>query len=214
LVLEQGQLIAELELAQQHLTALDTEMIRIVEQSREGRILTSIPAIGPVQAATIISAIGHIDNFPSAAALKSYFGWAPMISQSGTSLDSATLTPKGVRTVKQMLFLIVGNAIQMDCEWAKIYARLVPIKCLYDERTRTYKGKVKVMGRIAGQIISTIYALLKRDAELLQGHVGKPAPEPQLYDPALHRAHRQGQYRASKPKSTKLTLVQLPTKLS
>ncbi len=214
LVLEQGQLIAELELLRHHLDALDTEITRIVEQSREGRILTSIPGIGPVQAATIIATIGHIDNFPSAAALKSYFGWAPVATQSGTSLDSATLTPKGVRTVKQMLFLVVGNAIQLDCEWAKIHARLVPIKCLYDERTKTYKGKVKVMGRIAGQIISTIYALLKRDAELLQAHVGKPAPEPQLYDPALHRAHRQGQYRASKPKSAKLTLVELPAKLS
>jgi transposase len=214
LVLEQGQLIAELELMQQNLGVLDTEITRIVEQSREGRILTSIPGIGAVQAATIIAAIGHIDNFPSAAALKSYFGWAPMISQSGTSLDSATLTHKGVRTVKQMLFLVVGNAIQMDCEWAKIYQRLVPLKCMYDERTKTYKGKVKVMGRIAGQIISTIYALLKCDAEVLQTNLGKPAPEPQLYDPDLHRAHRQGQYRATKPQLARMTLVQLPAKPS
>ena len=137
-----------------------------------------------------------------------------MVAQSGTTLDRAKLTPKGLRTVKQMLFLIVGNAIQMDCEWAKIYQRLVPIKCMYDERTRTYKGKVKVMGRIAGQITSTIYALLKRDAEVLQTNIGKLAPEPQLYDPAIHRAHRQGQYRASKPKPAKMTLIQLSARPS
>src|SRR6266705_2304109 len=48
----------------------------ILEHSREGQILLSMQVIGPIQAATIISAIGHIDNFASAAALKSYFGWA------------------------------------------------------------------------------------------------------------------------------------------
>jgi transposase len=212
LALEQGQLIAELHLLQQHLAELDTEITRIITQSREGTILTSIPGIGPLQAATLIAAIGHIDNFPSAAALKAYCGWAPTLTQSGKTLDHAKLTSKGTRTVKQMMFLIVGNAIQLDCEWAKIYERLVPLKCSYDERTRTYKGKVKVMGRIAGQILSMIYAFLKRDGELLRANVGKPIPNPQLYDPAIHQAHRQGAYRVMKPRSPALSLVKLPSK--
>ena len=50
----------------------------------------------------------------------------------------------------------------MESEWANMYERLVPIKCGYDERTRTYKGKVKVFGRIAGQMIEMIYAAEKR----------------------------------------------------
>jgi len=214
LCLEQGQLIAELHLLQQHLTELDTEITHIVEQSREGKILTSIPGIGPLQAATLIAAIGHIDNFASAAALKAYCGWAPTLAQSGKTLDHAKLTSKGNRTVKQMMFLIVGNAIQMECEWAKIYERLVPIKCAYDERTRTYKGKVKVMGRIAGQILTMVYALLKQDAELLHTNSGPSLPKPHLYDPAIHHAHRQGGYRAMKPKSPRPPLVKLPSKTS
>ena len=214
LALEQGQLIAELHLLQHHLDELEEEITRIVGQSREGKILTSIPGIGSIQAATLIAAIGHINNFPTAAALKSYCGWAPTLTQSGKTLDHAKLSPKGTRTVKQMMFLIVSNAIQMDCEWAKIYERLVPIKCIYDERTRTYKGKLKVMGRIAGQILSMIYALLKRDAEILHASAGRPVPEPQLYDPVVHQTHRQGGYRAMKPKSPRSPLIQLPTKTS
>jgi transposase len=54
LVFEQEQLMTELALIVQHLEQLEAQMMRVVEGSREGQILTSIPPIGPIQAATII----------------------------------------------------------------------------------------------------------------------------------------------------------------
>ncbi|WP_201374144.1 transposase [Ktedonobacter robiniae] len=212
LVIEQTQIIRELKVLQEHLDQLDNEIMQAVENSREGQILTSIPPIGPIQAAAIIASIGHIGNFESAARLKSYFGWAPTVAQSGSSLDSTTLTRAGTRTMKQMLFLIVANAIQKkDCEWAKLYERLVPVKCRWDERTRSYKGKLVVMGRLAGQITEMIYALLKKDAELLRKvPYGQEPPPPTLYDPEIHRAHRQGKYRTGKPDTRPRSIIQLP----
>jgi hypothetical protein len=130
-----------------------------------------------------------------------YCGWAPQVKRSGETLDQATLTRGGTHTMKQMLYLVVGNAIQQpDCEWVRLYVRLVPITCSYDERKQRYVGKNKVMTRIAGQIVSTIYALLKRDAELLaQRAPGTQAPAPLLYDPAVHKAHWEGHYHATNP---------------
>jgi transposase len=210
LVLEQAQLIKELQLMQDHIAELDREIMATVAQSREGQILTSIPPVGPIQAATLIAAIGNIDNFPSAAALKAYFGWAPTTVQTGSTLDQVTLGRGGTRTTKQTMFLIVGNAIQMDCEWKRIYDRLVPIKCSYDERTRRYKGKVKVMGRIAGQMITLMFALLKHDQEVLRSiPADQIPPEPMCYDPAVHKAHRAGQYRPLKPKPRSGKVIQL-----
>lgn len=87
LTFEQAQLIIELELIQQHLEQLEVEIIQIVEHAREGTILTSIPGIGPSQAAAIIASIGTIANFERASQLKSYFGWAPSVSQPGYTLD-------------------------------------------------------------------------------------------------------------------------------
>jgi transposase len=211
LILEQRQLIQELRLMQTHLGELDAEISHIVAQSREGRILLSIPPIGPIQAGTLIATIGHIDNFRSAAALRAYCGWAPAVVRSGMTLDHARLTRGGSRPLKQMLFLIVGNAIQTDTEWARTYERLVKTRCAYDERKKTYTGKLRVMGRIAGQIISTIYALVKRDAELLatagRGHL---LLEPTLYDPAVHRAHREGRYQPTKPTRAHGAITLLP----
>ena len=65
-----------------------------------------------------------------------------------------------------------------------------------DERTHRLIGREKVIGRLAGQMISVIYALLKRDHELLaRTELGKQPPEPTLYDREVHRQHRTGHYR-------------------
>ncbi|HEY7419589.1 MAG TPA: transposase [Ktedonobacteraceae bacterium] len=212
LVFEQGQLIKELRLIYEHMELLDGEISQIVAHCQEGQIVTSIPGIGVLTAATIIATIGIIANFESAAALKSYFGWAPQITQSGTSLDRSRLTHSGVRTAKKMLYLAVWMAITLDNnEWARLYQRLVPLKCTRDEATRRYKGKGKVIGRIAGQMISMIFALLKADYELLSHLALGAETRPQkMYGPAIHRQHQQGQYQALKPKGRRQSIVQLP----
>lgn len=211
LTFEQAQLIAELELIQAHLEQLETELTQVIEHSRDGKILTSIPGIGPTQAAAILASIGTIANFERAVQLKSYFGWAPSVAQSGYTLDHVRLTPRGQRQMKQTMYLIVWQAIRLkESEWSQIYERLVPIKCSYNERTRQYTGRAKVMGRIAGQIISVIYALLKRDLEVVSRvPCGTKLPEPMLYDPEIHHKHRAGQYRASLPKKPS-NVLELP----
>ena len=146
--------------------------------------------------------------------MRAYCGWAPQVKRSGETVDQVKLTRGGTRTMKQTLYLVVANAIQRpECEWARLYLRLVPRKCSYDERRQRYIGTNKVLARIAGQLISTIYALLKRDAEALAQSVpGRLPPEPVLYDPAIHKAHREGEYRSSKPQRSRGTIVALPTR--
>src|SRR5262249_3286833 len=102
LVLEQRQLIRELSLLREHVAELETEIECIIDHSREGQILRSFPNVGPVTAGAMLAAIGSIHNFPSASALKAYFGWAPVVVQSGSTLDHARLTRGGTRTMKQI----------------------------------------------------------------------------------------------------------------
>ena len=69
----------------------------------------------------------------------------------------------------------------------------------FDEKTQSYVGKKRVIGRVAGQMTEAIYALLKRDAELLSKVLpGQDPPPPMLYDPEVHQRHRQGHYRPLK----------------
>ena len=211
LVFEQHQLIQELELIGQHLSQLETEIVPVVEHSREGKILLSILGMGPKAAAALIAIIGNIANFEHASQLKSYFGWAPKVAQSGSSLDWTRLTPRGVRQMKQTMYLIVWRAIQWDADWKEIYERLISRKCRYDERTRRQIGREKVIGRLAGQMTGVIFALLKSDQELLaHPSPGSQLPEPTLYDPELHRQHRMGKYQPRGAGAKPPQLLQLP----
>jgi transposase len=212
LVLQQRQLIAEVALLQEHLQEMETEIRAVVTHTREGRILTSIPGIGLIPAAAILAAIGNVLNFESAAHLKAYCGWAPQMEVSGVSLDHARLTPYGNRQMRQMFYLIVGRAIQQqDNAWARLYSRLVPKKCAFDERQRAYRGRVKVMGRVAGQIIEMIYGFLKLDAEILSRvPPGVEPPEPLCYDPEVHWRHVTGAYHPLKNSQPDRKLIRLP----
>src|SRR6266699_1267349 len=211
LVIQQKQLIRELHVIAEHLAQLETEIAQVVEGSREGKILTSIPGIGSQAAATLMSMIGTIANFERAAQLKSYMGWVPNVAQSGSSLDWTRLSPRGVRQMKQTMYLIVWRAIQWDADWKEIYERLISRKCRYDERTRRQIGREKVIGRLAGQMTGVICALLKSDQELL-AHLspGSQLPEPTLSDPELHRQHRMGKYQPRRAGAKPPQLLQLP----
>lgn len=212
LVFEQEQLLDELALLTQHLERLESEMTLVVGQCREGQILTSIPGIGAVPAAAIIASIGNIANFARSSQLKSYFGWAPTLSQSGRSAGAARLSPRGSRLMKRTMYLAAWKAIQVeDSEWKRLYEKLIPLKCRYDERLGRRVGRGKVLGRIAGQMTGVIFALLKRD-ELAQRRSdrGRPLPAPTLYDADLHRQHRSGLYLTSPTLQRQATLVELP----
>lgn len=175
LLIEQKQLIAELTLLDTHLEQLDAEIAKAVAASREGQILTSFPCIGAIQAAHVIAQMGDISNFESIPKLRAYCGWAPSQQQTGTSKDSMSLQSDGNHVLKHTIFLITLTAIRLDTPWRTLYRRLVPLKCTYDHRLKRYKGRMKVIGRVAGQIIGLIYTLLKRD---------------ELYDPTKHHVQQ------------------------
>lgn len=190
LVLEQRQLIDELRMLENHCDTLDAEIEKIVIKSREGRILMSMPSIGTGTAAEIIAAIGNISNFENASKLRGYFGWNPVATQTGESKDSTRLDRGGRRPVKKAMYLLAWRAIQIDTVFRSVYQRLIKL-CRWDERKKKYVGKNKVIGRIAGQCVGVIFALLKRDHDLLVSlAAGEEPPEPMLYNREMHRAHR------------------------
>ena len=91
LVIEHKQLIRELDLIGQHLAQLEAEMIHMVGTSREGKILTSIPGIGPLAAATLIALIGNIANVERASQRKLVCGLGPKGSTIGVHSGLDTL---------------------------------------------------------------------------------------------------------------------------
>lgn len=188
LIIEQQQLIETVQMLRAQLDALDEKIEALVRGSREGKILLSFPLVGTIHAGTILSVIGNIRNFPRETDLRKYCGWAPQGFQTGITFDRSNMGKTGSRLLRQTFFLLTMSAIaRKDTVWSKLYQRLLPIKCAYDARTETYKGRMRVVGRVAGQMIGVMYTLLKRDANLVDSlEPGAPLPEPDLYDPEIH----------------------------
>ena len=114
--------------------------------------------------------------------------------------------------MKHMLYLMATRSITFECEWARIYQRLLPRMGTYDERIKDYRGKKKILGRIAGQMASMIFALLKTDQETLSKvPPDQEPPPPMLYDAQVHRKHREGHYRSLKPGTQPRKILQLPS---
>jgi transposase len=195
LIFEQEQLIEALWLLQSQLEALERKITTLVEESREGQILLSMDCMGPIMAATLLASIGNIRNFSSKAELRKFCGWAPQDTQTGTSINRARLTPTGSRPLKQILYLLASSAVNNEhTVWHALYERLLPQKCPKDPKTQEYTGRMRVIARVAGQMIGVIYALLKYDADLIDSlpeHQSPPAP--QLYDREIHRGSRSRQ---------------------
>ena len=211
LAFEQSVLIEELLMLQRNIEKLEGQIDAVVANSREGQILTSVPGIGTQMAVVLIAAIGNVLNYPTDGHLKAYLGWSTQQIQTGTTMDRARLSPTGTRATRALLYLAVGKATQKDCQLAALYRRLVPKKCSYDERRRDYVGKNKVMGTVAGRMISMIYMLLRTDAELLATiPPDMEPPAPKLYDPEIHRAHVAGAYVPAKKRPVPARIVRLP----
>jgi hypothetical protein len=67
------------------------------------------------------------------------------------------------------------------------------------------------MGRVAGQMIEMMFVLLKQDAEVLRDVPrGETPPEPIVYDPELHRRHRNGEYQPIKSTPRYRKVLRLP----
>lgn len=192
LLLEQKQLIDHVVLIREQLDTVDTEIHRLIDESREGQILRSLPGIGHYTAATLLAAIGNIRNFSSASRLRRYAGWAPQSFQTGTTTNRDKQSRGGNRIIKQEIYLLAVRAIKAD-PWKSLYQRLVLKKCSYDARLKKYNGKNKVIGRVAGTIITMVYKFLKEDADLVEATPkGQELPPPNLYNLEIHLSHRAG----------------------
>jgi transposase len=70
-----------------------------------GRLLVSLPGIGPRAGARILAEIGDGSRFANGSRLASYAGLAPVTRQSGRSLNGDTKSRRGNHRLKNAMFL-------------------------------------------------------------------------------------------------------------
>ena len=89
-------------------------------------LLTTIPGVALITAATIIGELGDIHRFSSAKKVAAFVGVSPRKYESGKSVKGKTrMCKEGQGRIRQALYLSALSAIRTDNGLSRFYHRLV-----------------------------------------------------------------------------------------
>jgi transposase len=107
-------------------TEREIEKFLQLERFQELReILTSIPGVGDMVAATLISEIGDFARFPIPEKLASYAGMVPKVWQSENTIRYGKITKKGPKFVRRALIQAAWVSIREEGKPRRIFNRVV-----------------------------------------------------------------------------------------
>ena len=120
--------------------------------------LTSIPGVGTVLAATILSEIGDISRFSSADKLRAFAGLDPSVKQSGEFKSNQNrMSKRGSPYLRRAIWLASTVAVQCDPMFGAYYEKKMSEGLHY----------MNVVGHVSRKMTAVIFAVL-RDGQSYQ----------------------------------------------
>jgi hypothetical protein len=95
--------LAQLELIEQLLAALDQQLAEAAYQQPAVKLLLSLPGVDVTVAQTIVAALGDVKRFPNADHAAAYLGLVPSTHQSGQHCYHGRITKQGASHARWML---------------------------------------------------------------------------------------------------------------
>lgn len=145
-----------LEEMESHIEALEERMREVFEETEEGRLLQTIPGIGPILSTVVAGEVGEVERFPEAERLASYSGTAPRVAASGGKVRYGGLR-NDVNQYLKWAFIEAANCVCLNRKRhpGRHVSRLY-------ERLRIRKGHGKAIGAVARHLAEATYWVLKK----------------------------------------------------
>jgi transposase len=125
---------------------------QLVAEMDAGKLLSSIPGLGPVTVATILAEVGDIRRFKSKEALVGYCGLYATVWESGEAKRTYKMSRKGNRWLKTALLVVSGPA--------RIHN---PAIAAYNQRLCSRGKSTKAAGgALARKLTHLIWAIMTR----------------------------------------------------
>jgi len=142
----------DIEVLRERIGDIDHDIESKLDTHEVGKLLTTIPGIGPTTAARLIAVLGNPADFVDAAALAAYAGVVPGLRQSGKKApSSARLTPIGNASLRAKLYMPTLTAVRLN-PWLKaFYERL---------RARGKPAKVALLAAMR-KLLAAVYSVAK-----------------------------------------------------
>ena len=153
LALQLQLLIAQISFIEEQISQLDTKIADLLK--RLNSPITTIPGVGTVLGATILSEIGDITRFATTAKLVAFAGIDSKLDQSGTSQDSVgKMTKRGSPYLRTALFRAALVASNID-----------PVfKAFYQKKRSEGKHHLTCIGAVARKLCYTVHAILSKNS--------------------------------------------------
>lgn len=118
-------LVNELQHTAEQLDVLDQHIACLALADERAVRLMTIPGVGPIVAATVLSAIGDISRFETSEKLASYFGLTPKVRQSGEGpARHGRISKQGNAYVRKMLVEAAWSAQAAPGPLRAFFARI------------------------------------------------------------------------------------------
>ena len=146
----------QLEQIKKNLEQLEKEMETIIRRHDNDKFdkLMSIPGIGKKTAIVFLSVTQGLSNFSSAKQLSSYFGLAPRIYESGSSIKGrAKICKMGMGLIRKLLYMCAWSACRFNHACHILYNRLV----------EAGKSKKLALIAVANKLIKQAFAVIKNN---------------------------------------------------
>lgn len=114
--------------------------------------LTTIPGVGTLLAATILSEIGDISRFSSADKLAAYIGVDPAVNQSGEFVGSHVhMSKRGSPYLRRAVWMASMIAVQRDPMF----------KAYYEKKASEGLRYMNIIGHVTKKMTAVIYAIMR-----------------------------------------------------
>jgi len=146
------QILEQLEFIEKQIRLLDQQIEDYMNELDSP--ITTIPGVGPVYGAVILSELGNINRFPSGKQIVSYAGIDASVNESGSFKgNQASMSKRGSAYLRRAIFGAAFIASWADPELSEYYQRL---------RARGKHHYVAV-GAVARKLCYIIYAVLSEN---------------------------------------------------
>lgn len=143
-----------IELLESQIKDIEKQVSDFIKKSNN--VITSIPGIGDMTAAIIISEIGDINRFNNPGQVLAFAGLDPSVKQSGNFNASSTRMSKRGSSLLRYALILAANNVQLNTKTFNNYYN-----------TKRLEGKLhyNALGHCAGKLIRTIFYMLKNNVK-------------------------------------------------
>ena len=143
-----------IELLESQIKDIEKQVCDFIKKS--DNVITSIPGVGDMTAAIIMSEIGDINRFNNPGQVLAFAGLDPSIKQSGNFNASSTRMSKRGSSLLRYALILAANNVQLNTKTFNNY---------YTAKRLQGKLHYNALGHCAGKLVRNIFYMLKHNVK-------------------------------------------------